>query len=97
MKKPKDNLKNYNLKYNQKYNFEIYVKDFNKVTSKESKDDVLINMLKNLKKFEKFKPRTEQNKAKKDAVLKNARNMYNKLSEQLNPTASSSNHVSSNE
>ena len=97
VKKPKDNLKNNYLKYNQKYNFDIYVKDFNKVTSKESKDDVLINILRNLKKFENFKPRTEQNKAKKDAVLKNARNMYNKLSEQLNPTASSSNNVSSNE
>ena len=55
-------------------------------------------MLNHLNKFDKeLKPRTEENKLKKVAVLKDARNMYKKLLEQLNPTASSSNNVSSNE
>ena len=54
-------------------------------------------MLNHLDKFDKLKPRSQENKLKKAAVLNNSRNMYNKPLEQLNPTASSSNNVSSNE
>ena len=97
-KKTKDKSKDYNLKYDQKNNFDKYVKDFNKVSSRESKNDVLNDMLNHLNKFDKeLKPRTEKNKPKKVAVLNNARNMHRKLLEQSNPTASSSNNVPANE
>ena len=43
-KKPKDKSKDYDLKYDQKNNPDKYVKDFNKVSSRESKNDVLNDM-----------------------------------------------------
>ena len=82
-KKTNDNSKNYDLKYDQNNNFDKYVKYFNKVSSRESKNDVLNNMLNHLNKFDKeLKPKSKENKLYKVAVSNNARNMYEKLLEQ---------------